>query len=221
MNEDSAILFSGGLDSAILLGESLRRQVTIHPIYVQFGMFWEAVELEYLHRFLDDLACPILRPLVVLRMPARPLYGEHWSLSGVGVPDLDSADDAVYLPGRNVLLLSQAMIWCNLNDVAKISLGSLQTNPFADATPEFFRLLEQVVNQGINGDVRLLIPYADAKKVEVMRRGRDLPLQHTFSCMRPRGKFHCGRCNKCAERIRAFADSDIADPTTYAATASD
>jgi 7-cyano-7-deazaguanine synthase len=30
------------------------------------------------------------------------------------------------------------------------------------------------------------------------------------------GERHCGRCNKCAERRKAFADAGIADGTPYA-----
>src|SRR4051812_40908113 len=32
-----AILISGGLDSAILLGESLRQSTTVHPLYIRTG----------------------------------------------------------------------------------------------------------------------------------------------------------------------------------------
>jgi 7-cyano-7-deazaguanine synthase len=38
----------------------------------------------------------------------------------------------------------------------------------------------------------------------------------TFSCLAPQGRRHCGRCNKCAERKRAFRQAGIPDPTKYA-----
>src|SRR5204863_3515558 len=110
---------------------------------------------------------------------------------------------AVYLPGRNVLLLSKALLWCHLHGFGSVALGSLETNPFPDATPAFFQALESVVNQGVQGAVRIERPYATLTKGEVMRRGRDLPLEHTFSCIRPVQELHCGRCNKCAERRHA------------------
>jgi 7-cyano-7-deazaguanine synthase len=37
----------------------------------------------------------------------------------------------------------------------------------------------------------------------------------TFSCMRPVDGKHCGTCNKCAERRRAFASAGLSDPTEY------
>ncbi|HEY5599987.1 MAG TPA: 7-cyano-7-deazaguanine synthase, partial [Candidatus Manganitrophaceae bacterium] len=48
-----------------------------------------------------------------------------------------------------------------------------------------------------------------------LERGRGLPLELTFSCIAPKGRLHCGRCNKCAERIRAFRSSGFSDPTRY------
>jgi 7-cyano-7-deazaguanine synthase len=49
----------------------------------------------------------------------------------------------------------------------------------------------------------------------VIRRARELPLEHTFSCIAPIEGRHCGRCNKCAERRRAFAAAGVDDPTEY------
>ena len=63
----------------------------------------------------------------------------------------------------------------------------------------------------------MLRPYASLTKSEVMQRGRDLPLGLTFSCMHPVAGRHCGGCNKCAERRRAFADAGLPDPTEYEA----
>jgi 7-cyano-7-deazaguanine synthase len=211
-----AVLVSGGLDSAILLAEMLRERELVHPLYVRFGLFWEAEELRHLRRFLEAVRRPALQPLCVLEMPVRDSYGDHWSITGRDVPDARSPDDAVILPGRNVLLLAKAMPWCHLHGVAAVALAPLQGNPFRDATPEFFGAYEDVVNEAIGGAVRVLRPFASLHKADVMHRGRDLPLELTFSCIRPIDGKHCGACNKCAERRRAFADSKIVDETEYA-----
>lgn len=206
-----AVLVSGGLDSAILLGEAARRHPAVWPLYVRFGLAWEDVELGYLRRFAEALALPV----VVLEMPVRDLYGDHWSVTGVDVPDAATPDEAVYLPGRNVLLLAKAMLWCHLHDVDQVALAPLEANPFPDATPGFFRAFEAVVNQAVEGSVRVVCPYRGLHKVEVLRRGAGMPLGWTFSCIRPVDGRHCGVCNKCAERQRGFADAGLADPTSY------
>jgi 7-cyano-7-deazaguanine synthase len=210
-----AILVSGGLDSAILLAESLGQYSAVHPLYVRFGLAWEEVEQTFLRRFLAAVHHPTLRPLQVLEMPVGELYGRHWSLTGEGVPGADTPDEAVFLPGRNVLLLAKALLWCHLRGVPLLALGALASNPFPDATPAFFQAYEKVVNEAVGGHVRLLLPYRGLHKVEVLRGGGGLPLEWTFSCIGPVDGYHCGGCNKCAERRRAFAEAGLPDPTTY------
>jgi 7-cyano-7-deazaguanine synthase len=210
-----AVLVSGGLDSAILVGEALRSCSAVHPLYVRNGLAWEPVELQHLRRYLEAIAAPALRPLTVLEMPVADLYGDHWSVTGRGVPGAETPDEAVFLPGRNVLLLSKAMLWCHLHGVPAVALAPLESNPFPDATPAFFSAFERVVNQAVDGSVRVLRPYLGLAKPGVMKRGRGLPLGLTFSCIRPVDGLHCGACNKCAERRRAFRDAGLTDPTAY------
>jgi len=210
-----AVLISGGLDSAILLGQALRRYAAVYPIYVRSGLFWETVELQYLGRFLEYVACPALQRIEVLELPLGDLYGSHWSLTGQNVPDSVSPDQAVFLPGRNVLLLVKALLWCHLRGVGAIALATLKGNPFPDATPAFFAAYEEIANQAVHGAVRIIRPFAEFRKVEVMHLGLGLPLEWTFSCIHPVAGRHCGRCNKCAERRHAFTAAGMADVTEY------
>jgi 7-cyano-7-deazaguanine synthase len=210
-----AVLVSGGLDSAIYLGEALRERAAVHPLYFREGLSWEATELRHLRRFLEAVRCPALQPFHVLELPVADLYGDHWSVTGTNVPDADSPDEAVFLPGRNVLFLAKAMLWCHLHRVPAVALGSLGTNPFPDATPDFFAAFQDTVNRAVGGKVEVLRPYAGLTKAEVMRRGRGLPLALTYSCIHPVADRHCGSCNKCAERRHAFADAGLPDPTAY------
>jgi 7-cyano-7-deazaguanine synthase len=166
-------------------------------------------------QYLSALRKALLEELHILELPVGDLYPQHWSITGEGIPDGDSADEAVFLPGRNVLLLSKAMVWCHLNDVDAVACGSLGSNPFPDATPAFFTGLQEVVNWAMKGAVQIYLPYTGMNKREVMVRGQGLPLELTFSCIHPVNGMHCGRCNKCAERRRAFAEAEMPDPTRY------
>lgn len=212
-----AVLISGGLDSAVLLAESLHDHARVYPLYVRTGLWWEAVELGHLRRFLQAIQGPALRPLEILDLPVRDLYGDHWSMTGRDVPDAATPDEAVFLPGRNVLLLAKALLWCHLKEVPAVALALLGSNPFPDATPEFFRAYQDAVNQAVGGHVQVLRPYANLHKTEVLHRGRGLPLELTFSCIRPVEELHCGRCNKCEERRRSFVEAGMTDRTAYAA----
>jgi 7-cyano-7-deazaguanine synthase len=218
-----AVLVSGGLDSAILLGESLGRYPAVHPIYVRVGSLWEDTEFDHLTRFLNAIRTPNLKACVVLHQPVADVYDSHWSLTGKNVPDANSPDEAVFLPGRNVLLLAKPLIWCHLHGIPEIATAPLVGNPFPDATTHFYTDFARVVSEGIAGHVRVLRPYADLgfHKVDVLRRGAKMPLQFTFSCIQPQRGLHCGECNKCAERQGGFREAKMPDPTRYAASATE
>jgi len=168
-----------------------------------------------LKHYLGALACPDLRPLQILDFPVADLYGSHWSVTGVHVPEASTADEAVFLPGRNILLLAKAVIWCHLHAIGWVALATLGGNPFPDATGEFFDSYQRLLNRALGGQVEILRPYALFSKKAVMERGRHCPLQWTFSCLSPVDLRHCGRCNKCAERMTAYAEAGMADPTVY------
>lgn len=211
----TAVLVSGGLDSAVLLGRTLDTLPAVHPLYVRTGLVWEDVELAYLGRFLTALARSSLKPLVILDLPIRDLYGDHWSVSGHGTPDATAPDEEFFLPGRNVLLLAKALLWCHLHDVPSVALAVLAANPFPDATSSFFSDFAGAVSRGVGGAVRVETPYREIAKADVVRLGHDLPLEHTLSCVSPVHGDHCGVCGKCGERGRAFRAAGVPDPTRY------
>jgi len=215
-HDGAAVLASGGLDSAVLTAAFVGEGRVVQPIYVRFGLAWEETEEAHLRRFLDTLPSARLRRLVTLDVPVADTYGTHWSLSADDVPGADTPDEAVYLPGRNLLLLAKSAIWCALHDYPIIALGTLKGNPFADSSREFFGDVEALVHTAVNHRLEIATPFAELDKADVLERGRDLELQHTFSCIDPTAGVHCGRCNKCAERQRAFADASIDDVTIYA-----
>jgi len=212
----AAALVSGGLDSAILCVELLSDHARVVPLYIRSGLRWESAELRSVGRYLAAVKTERLDELVVLDEPIADVYGAHWSTTGGRVPGAGTADEAVYLPGRNLLLTVKAAVWCRLRDIDTLALGSLGSNPFPDSTPEFFNELESLLNTALGGRVELLRPYDRLHKTEVLIRGKDLPLHLTFSCIDPIDGVHCGKCNKCAERKEGFRAAGLLDRTAYA-----
>jgi 7-cyano-7-deazaguanine synthase len=217
MPDELVVLASGGADSSILLADQAEQGEVVQPLYIRFGLAWEQTEETYLRRFLDSLSDRRrIRPLAVLELPIADVYGDHWSISGTGAPDETTPDDAVYLPGRNVLLLAKTTVWCALHGAERIAMGTLLGNPFADSSPAFFSSFAAAASLALGHRLAVMTPYAGLNKAEVLDRGRDLPLEHTFSCVAPVGTSHCHTCNKCAERRKAFVEADIEDRTAYA-----
>ena len=216
------MLFSGGLDSAVLLAEAVREHPGrgVQPLYVSTGLAWEASELTAVARLLEADVLRAALPLARLRFDVHDLYPPtHWAIRGEA-PGFDTPDEDVYLEGRNIALLSKAAIYMARARLTRIFIGPLAGNPFPDATPAFFDQLGRALSTGLACPIEIVAPFLALHKSDVIALGMQLgvPLELTLSCMQPVDGVHCGRCSKCRERRDAFNEAGIADPTTYASS---
>src|SRR4029077_13697771 len=225
----TAVLLSGGLDSAVLVAEEAVKS-EVQPIYVSVGLAWEEAERAVVTQLLaSTVFADRVRPLVSLTVDMRDVYdATHWAVQG-RPPAYDTPDEDVYLPGRNIILLGKAGVYCAAAHLDRLVLGTLAHNPFPDATPDFRVAMARALSLGRAHDLEIDAPYAGTSKADVIRRGLALgvPFTLTLSCMNPRqsavgssrSAVHCGTCSKCRERHDAFLDAGVADPTEYIETA--
>jgi 7-cyano-7-deazaguanine synthase len=213
----TAVLFSAGLDSAVLLAWAAR-DAPVVPIYVSVGLAWEAEEQAMAARLLASGACgDRVRPLVVLRFDMRDVYPpSHWAIRGEP-PAFDTPDEDVYIDGRNIILVSKASVYMARHGLARLLLGTLAGNPFPDASAGFFEAFGRALSMGLAKPIAVETPFASMHKADVLRKGVELgvPLELTLSCMQPSGGRHCGRCSKCRERRDAFIEAGVEDRTAY------
>lgn len=212
-------LVSGGLDSAVMAGLAVDRRDPILPLFVRQGFVWEDEEEAAVRRFLrglDAYAPGLVHPLRVSTISAPRDLAGTWAVDlDQPAPDARSADEAVYLPGRNLSLLTQASLAAYTHGLGRIQIGALSSNPFPDATPAFFRSFENCVHEAMRWPIRVEVPLANLTKIETLELGLRYRLETTLSCIRPSSGAHCGDCNKCEERRVAFIRARVPDPTRY------
>ncbi|HTI38253.1 MAG TPA: 7-cyano-7-deazaguanine synthase [Vicinamibacterales bacterium] len=214
----SAVLLSGGLDSAVLLAFAAQTAPVV-PIYVSVGFAWEAQERRMVERL---LASPVLSrlaiaPLATLSFDMRDVYPpSHWAVRG-DAPGFDTPDEDVYIDGRNITLLSKASIYMARHDIPRVLMGQLANNPFPDASAEFFGAMARALSVGLAAPIEVATPFTTKSKTDVIHLGLELgvPFELTLSCMQPENGQHCGRCSKCRERRDAFIEAGADDPTPY------
>lgn len=211
-----AVLASGGLDSSVLLALLAQQRRLVYPLYIRAGLNWEKAEITVLRRFVRTLNSPRIRPLTILHLPYEDVAPNHWSVTGSRVPGYRASTASNYIVGRNLSLLSKAAIFCAYNRIGEIAMAPLDANPFPDAQPGFFAAMTRAIDLGVGLRLAIRAPFLGLTKMEVIRRGINLPLAFTLSCARPIGIAHCGECTKCAERIEAFRAASVPDPARYA-----
>src|SRR3989338_1828072 len=102
------VLTSGGIESSVLLWDALNRYDNVTPVYIKNRLRWEDAEIFWLKKFIRNLRSEKLLPLRILDLTMHDVYDAHWSITGIKVPGASSKDEAVYLPGRNIVFLSKA-----------------------------------------------------------------------------------------------------------------
>lgn len=216
-NSVTAVLASGGLDSAVLLASEAQGG-PVQPIYVHSGLSWEAAEIQCLEEFLTRYRAPHpILPLERVSLPMSDVYSAtHWAIRG-NPPGYNTDDRDVYLIGRNITLLAKAAVVCAKHRIERVAVGQLLGNPFPDATPEFFETFARGLSLGLGQPFTIAHPFLMRSKTDVIRLGTELgvPFELTVSCMKASGTLHCGECSKCRERHDAFVVGGVVDPTRY------
>ena len=104
------------------------------------------------------------------------------------------------------------------------SIGTLDHNPFPDATPEFRDSMAEALSLGLDRPHRnrrtLRASRTRQTSSSAAQRPASAPRPHAFVHERAehgdRFPRHCGVCSKCRERHDAFLEAGVYDPTDYA-----
>jgi 7-cyano-7-deazaguanine synthase len=135
-----------------------------------------------------------------------------------GVPD-------TYVPARNTILLSYALVWAEVIGANDIFCGFnvLDASGYPDCRAAFVNAYERMANLATRATVewhrRLQIhtPLIGLTKAEIIKKGLALGVDYslTSSCYDPQEGTACGLCDACQLRRKGFAEVGIADPIPY------
>lgn len=217
----SIVLLSGGLDSTVLLARAVRQGGVAGTLAVDYG--------QRHIRELDaaaGIAAHYGIPHRVLDLSAwGALLGSALTDSSIGVPDGHYADPAMaatVVPNRNAVLLMAAAGVAESLGASRVLIGVHAGDHavYPDCRPEFIHAAAQAALLGTGGKVRIVAPFMSHTKADIAAFGAHLgaPMELSWSCYRG-GARHCGTCGTCVERIEAFQDAGLPDPTVYAAGA--
>lgn len=212
------VLFSGGLDSTVALALAKRDYDLEYALFIDYGQrhIKEIESAKY-------VAKAYSARLMVLDMSGwgRAICGSALTDPRIEVPDEKYDWESMALtvvPNRNgTMLMAAAGIAASLSiDEVWAAVHGGDHYLYADCRPDFFDAVSQAVYLGTEGRVAVRAPFLRMTKTDIVRIGVELnvPFEHTWSCY-VGGDRQCGRCGTCRERVQAFTDAGVFDPTNY------
>lgn len=225
----TVLIYSGGLDSTVLLYDlAVRQSRAVFALSIDYGQRHrhELAHAAHIVELLNNEALPA-KPVqhhVLDLSNMRPLLkGSSQTDNGVSVPHGHYAEESMKLtvvPNRNMVMLSLATAWAiseKADDVAYAAhAGDHAIYP--DCRPAFRDAMNSAMHKADWHLVNLNTPYIGMTKADIVRHGAKLgvPFKITYSCYEGEAFKHCGKCGTCTERIEAFALAGVIDPTEYA-----
>ncbi|MCX8170241.1 MAG: 7-cyano-7-deazaguanine synthase QueC [Candidatus Methanomethyliaceae archaeon] len=208
------VIFSGGPDSTTLLYLTMRRGYEVHPITFNYGQLAKK-ELEAAERISNLLG---LKLKIIDLNSLRELFLGITSLVDERIPITEGFSKQLIVPFRNGIMLSIAIAYAQSMEAKYVFYGAQGSDvPFyPDCRPKFIKAFQRAARLGTDDKLIIRAPLIKMRKSEVIRLGSKLgvPFELTWSCYR-NGERHCGICESCINRKRAFMEAGIRDPTEY------
>lgn len=223
----SIVLFSGGLDSTVLLCDRIAKwgKGEVGAISFDYGQKHK-VELKKAVR----LSIILDIEHMIVDINSRSRYDRHLftnsgssQVTSTPVPQGHYADPSMrttFVPNRNMIMLSLASAWAISEKAEEVCFAAHAGDHtiYPDCRGDFIaRFTDALFSGNYQPNVPLVeAPFIMATKADIVKRGYELkaPMELTWSCYEGREK-HCGKCGTCVERKEAFELAGISDPTEY------
>lgn len=213
----SVLLFSGGLDSTVLLFELLAKGQEVACLSFNYGQK-HARELEFAQRTTQRLG---LQHQIIDLSSIQSLISKSALTGPIEIPDghyTDSSMKITVVPNRNMIMLSLAIGWAITLEADSVSYAAHSGDHtiYPDCRPEFIQKMREAAQLCDWKSILLTTPFEKLSKSEIVLLGSrlEVPFSNTWSCYRGDAE-HCGTCGTCVERREAFTLAKVVDPTIY------
>jgi 7-cyano-7-deazaguanine synthase len=208
------VVLSGGPDSATVAYWAEKQGYDIYAITFKYGQI-ATKETESAQKIAEKLGVPIK---TIDLSSLKEVFGGVTSLCNEDIPMTSSFSQPIIVPFRNAIFLSVAVSYAASICAGKIFYGAQGSDePFyPDCRREFYKAFEKAAQLGTGMEMSIEAPFSNRTKSETIRIGAELgvPFELTWSCYF-NGLKHCGKCESCVNRKKAFNEAGINDPTEY------
>jgi 7-cyano-7-deazaguanine synthase len=214
--QKTVIVLSGGPDSATVAYWAKGEGYDLYPITFKYGQI-AVKETEAAQKIAASLGT---KTKIIDLSELKGIFGDVTSLCNTNIPLTSEFTEPIIVPFRNGIFLSAAVSYAVAVCANKIFYGAHGSDePFyPDCRRVFYEAFEKAAQLGTEQEITIKAPFSDLPKSGIIKKALELqvPLELTWSCYLD-GARHCGKCESCVNRKKAFKEAGIKDPTEYEA----
>jgi 7-cyano-7-deazaguanine synthase len=227
MNKKAVVLLSGGIDSSTTLAIATAQGFDVYAISFRYGQRHQ-IELEAARRIAAtfNVKAHLLLDVDLTAIGGSALTANLEVPKDRNIEKMSSEIPVTYVPGRNIIFLSLALAWAEVQGAGDIFIGAnaIDFSGYPDCRPEFLAAFEKMARLGTKAGIEgkkisIHAPLIKLTKAQIIQKGLELGVDYslTLSCYDPAddGKA-CGKCDSCLLRKKGFQAAGITDPTIYA-----
>ena len=241
-NKKALVVFSGGLDSTILLHWAKQNFKEVEAISFDFKqnfqVNYDANKIMFQNNVVE---------LLYARDTARKLNIKHHIIDVQFMDailhsmqadakrfngDIKNHQPKTCMPFRNMMLLSIALSIAELNNADYILTGyqTQDQHGYWDTTEKFVSLINEVSQLNPAAKPKVIAPFVHLNKSDEILIGKELNVDFakTWTCYNPiltkkaldenqhiNGYYCCGKCPSCTDRLLNFEKLGLKDPQSY------
>jgi len=212
--EKCVVVLSGGPDSATVVYWAKKQGYVLHGLSFKYGQI-AVKEVEYARLIAQKIEVSLK---IIDLSSLKEIFVGVTSLCDENIEMTPAFSQPIIVPFRNAIFLSIAVAYASSIGATKIFYGAQGSDqPFyPDCRKEFYKSFETTARLGTDKEITIKAPFSNVPKSAIIKDGAELgvPFDLTWSCYF-NGPKHCGKCESCMNRKKAFNEAQVHDPTEY------
>ena len=217
MKDKVVLVYSGGLDSTVLLYHLIDLGYEVKCLSFDYDQRHKK-EINYAYDMCKNLNIPYR---CVDLTEITDLIDNSSQTGDIDVPHGHYEQENMKLtvvPNRNMIMLSIAIGHAINIGYDKVAYGAHTAGHYIypDCQPEFINAMREASSRCDEKYIRIFTPFDDFDKGAIVKLGIKLkvPFEFTWTCYEGKDTA-CGKCGSCRERLEAFKNNNLTDPLVY------
>lgn len=225
--ESCVILYSGGMDSTVLLHHALDTYKKVYALAIDYGqrnIRELAIAEDYITNVILKTENATKLKYSSIPLPVKYLnFKSALTQNDIEVPKMREVigdpQNAAYVPNRNMIFLSLAVGMAESVQAGTVLYGAAKaddTSGFWDCTSDFRNYFNTILALNRRNHITIKTPLIDKTKKEIIEYGIQLGVsfKDTRTCYTEH-EASCGECPSCSARLAGFIQATKIDPLNY------